>query len=123
MPPPLTVAVLPLTVLLVRVSVPLLLEIPPPKLAELSLTPLLFRDSVPSFKVLPPLSAGKLPLALPCRMVRSETATLLPLAILKTRDVASADDAAAWMMLSPEPTPVRVRFLLITSSVPKPKLR
>ena len=79
------------------------------------LTVLLDRFKVPLFQMPPPL-----PLALPCRMVTSEMPTVGPSPVIKnTLDVAEPDEVAAWMMVSPDPSPVMLRLVLMTSSVPR----
>lgn len=111
-PPPLP-AVLPLTVLLVMVSVPLLKMPPPANPADvLPLTVLLVRARAPLF--LTPLPV----LSLPYRMVTSEMTTSPPV-MLKIRKPSTPGAVAAWMMVRSGPSPMRERLLSIVSSVPR----
>ena len=59
-----------------------------------------------------------LPSVLPFWTVTPEMATGPPV-ISKTRDVAPADEVAAWMMVSPDPAPLRARLVPIVSSMPR----
>ena len=121
MPPPLSPTELPVMVLDATSAVALLaLKMPPPLVngvfaVVFLLTILLDRVSEPELRMPPPLP---LP-ALPCRIVTSWMSTLPSPVIKKTREVATADEVAAWMMVSPEPAPVRVRSPVRVSWVPR----
>ena len=79
-------------VLLVRSAVPLVQMPPPSPIAVFPLTVLLVKVRVPAFQMPPPPLPS--PLVLPWRIVTPEISTS-PSGMLKTREVASAEEVAA----------------------------